>query len=116
MQLGQRTLEAATVMTRRGEGGESAFESAGRFCRILCERPRLPAAPVYGGNNWYYTYGRNCSAADIERDAALTSDLAPAGPNRPFMVIDDGWSVTNTAGPGTAATSGSRIWQAWPPR
>ena len=27
------------------------------------------------------------------------AELAPAGGNRPFMVIDDGWSVTNTAGP-----------------
>jgi alpha-galactosidase len=27
------------------------------------------------------------------------AELAPAGANRPFMVIDDGWSPTNTAGP-----------------
>jgi alpha-galactosidase len=59
----------------------------------------LPARPVYGGNNWYYTYGRDCSAAGIERDTDLVAELSPSGPNRPFMVIDDGWSVTNTAGP-----------------
>ena len=98
-QLGGRTLEAATVVTRRSAAGEKAFESARRFCKALCPDPRFPSAPVYGGNNWYYAYGRNCSAADIERDTALMAELAPAGGNRPFMVIDDGWSVTNTAGP-----------------
>ena len=97
--LGKRTLEAATVCVRRGSREESAFKSARRFCAALCRKPRLAAAPVYGGNNWYYAYGRNCSAADMERDAALMAELAPAGPNRPFMVIDDGWSLTNTAGP-----------------
>jgi alpha-galactosidase len=99
VQLGQRVLTAATVIMHRGTRGENAFESARHFCRALCTSPRLPAAPVYGGNNWYYAYGRNCSAADVERDAALMAELAPAGGNRPFMVIDDGWSETNTAGP-----------------
>lgn len=99
VRLGQRTLEAATVRTRRGVAGETAFESARRFCRALCEKPRLTAAPVYGGNNWYYAYGRNCSAAGIQRDSGLIAELAPSGRNRPFMVIDDGWSLTNTTGP-----------------
>ncbi len=99
VQLGPRVLEAATVVARRGPAGESAFDSARRFCKELCRTPRLPAAPVYGGNNWYYAYGRDCSAADILRDSALMAELSPTGANRPFMVIDDGWSVTNTAGP-----------------
>jgi alpha-galactosidase len=99
VRLGDRVLEAATIITRRGAKGETAFDSASRFCRLLCKNPRLPAAPVYGGNNWYYAYGRNCSAADLQRDAALISELAPPGNNRPFMVIDDGWTPTNTAGP-----------------
>jgi alpha-galactosidase len=99
VRLGERTLEAATVVTRRGAAGETAFQAARRFCRVMCNKPRLPSAPVYGGNNWYYTYGRDCSASAIERDSALMAELAPAGSNRPFMVIDDGWSVVNTAGP-----------------
>ncbi|MFN7995461.1 MAG: hypothetical protein U0Q18_17760 [Bryobacteraceae bacterium] len=97
--LGARTLEAATVLIHRGADGETPFEATQRFCRQLCSRPRLPGYPVYGGNNWYYAYGENCSAADIERDSNLIAEFAPAGGNRPFMVIDDGWSVTNTAGP-----------------
>ena len=99
VRLGPRTLEAAVVRIRRGAGDESAFQAARRFCRQLCAEPRLPSAPVYGGNNWYYAYGRNCSAAAIERDAGLMAELAPSGPNRPFMVIDDGWSPASTAGP-----------------
>lgn len=99
VRLGERRLEAAVVHTRRGSAGESAFESARRFCRVLCAKPRLPGLPCYGSNNWYYAYGRNCSAEDILRDSTVTADLAPGGPNRPFMVIDDGWQTTNAAGP-----------------
>jgi alpha-galactosidase len=99
VQLGQRTLEAAVVRTMRGNKGESAFAAASRFCRVLCRQPRLPSVPVYGGNNWYYAYGKDCSSEGLLRDSALMAELAPAGTNRPFMVIDDGWSLTNTAGP-----------------
>ena len=99
VQLGARVLEAATVRTRRGQPGESPFAAARKLTAALCPKPRLPQAPVYGGNNWYYAYGRNCSAADIERDSDLMAELAPAARNRPFMVIDDGWTPTNTAGP-----------------
>jgi len=106
IRLGDRTLDAAIVRARRGAPGESAFQSAHAFCRQLCTQPRLPAAPVYGGNNWYYAYGRNCSADAIERDSALMAELAPSGGNRPFMVIDDGWSLTNTAGPWERGNSG----------
>lgn len=94
-----RVLDAATITSYHGGAGESPFATAHRFCRELCPSPRLPAAPVYGGNNWYYAYGENCSAADILRDTELMAELAPAGANRPFMVIDDGWSPVNTTGP-----------------
>jgi alpha-galactosidase len=94
-----RILEAATVRTQRGDAGESAFQVARRLCHSLCDKPRLASEPVYGGNNWYYAYGHNCSAGQIERDAGLMAELAPAVSNRPFMVIDDGWSVASTAGP-----------------
>ena len=99
VKLGKRVLNAATVHVRRGVKGETAFTAAQHFAKTLCPHPRLPSAPVYGGNNWYYTYGENCSAAAIEADSALVAELSPSGGNRPFMVIDDGWSVTNTAGP-----------------
>jgi alpha-galactosidase len=99
VQLGGRLLDAVTITSYRGAGGESSFAAAQQFCRELCNSPHVPAEPVYGGNNWYYAYGKNCSAADILRDTALITELAPAGTNRPFMVIDDGWTPVNTTGP-----------------
>jgi alpha-galactosidase len=99
VRLGPRRLEAAKVRIQRGNDGERAFQAAHRFCRRLCDRPVLPADPVYGGNNWYYTYGRDCSAAAIERESDLVAEWAPAARNRPFMVIDDGWAPNRVAGP-----------------
>ncbi|MBL0160432.1 MAG: hypothetical protein IPP47_25625 [Bryobacterales bacterium] len=99
VRLGPRILEAALVRTRQGTPGESAFEATRRFCRQLCPKPRLAAGPVYGANNWYYTYGRDCSAEAILNDSETLRSLAPSGPNRPFMVIDDGWAIGRTTGP-----------------
>lgn len=92
VELGTRTLEAATVAFRRGKEDESPFQVAQAFCRQLCESPRLPDHPVYGGNNWYYAYGKS-SATSILDDAKLISDLSPNLDNRPYMVIDDGWQI-----------------------
>ncbi len=86
-----RTLEAATIHSAE-YSGISSFEAATRFCGLLCPDPLLPAAPVYGGNNWYYAYG-NSSHAEIIDDAGRIAALAEGLPNRPYMVIDDGWEV-----------------------
>ncbi|QOY91961.1 hypothetical protein IRI77_09880 [Paludibaculum fermentans] len=106
VQLGQRILEAAVVRLRKGTSGQSAFEAARQFCRVLCPKPRLAPAPTYGANNWYYAYGQNCSAAAILRDSEILKELSPSGGNRPFMVIDDGWQPTNTAGPWERGNAG----------
>ncbi len=92
VRLGSRTLHAATIVARRGSEGESAFSAGRALCRMMCPAPRLPAAPVYGSNNWYYAYG-NSSHAEILGDTALLSELTEGLENRPFMVIDDGWQV-----------------------
>jgi len=97
--LSERRLDAAVIRARRGAPEQSAFESARRFCHALCAKPRLPMQPIYGSNNWYYAYGQNCSAEDTLRDSSLVAELGAAGPNRPFVVIDDGWQITNAAGP-----------------
>jgi alpha-galactosidase len=51
VRLGERRLEAARVLCREGNDGESPFEAAQAFCRVLCEKPILPTQPVYGGND-----------------------------------------------------------------
>ncbi len=88
--LGDRTLDVCDVVCRAGHAGESAFAALHAFCRVMCPQPLMPSAPVYGSNDWYSTYGAN-SAETVRADAGRIVELSPAGPNRPFAVIDDGW-------------------------
>ncbi len=88
--LGERTLAAATILTRAGHDCEDAFTAACAFCKLLCPQPRLPKATLYGSNDWYYAYGRNTEDG-ILRDASLMSELAPTSGPRPFTVVDDGY-------------------------
>jgi len=90
VQLGSRRLHAATIVSRAGKRDETAFESARAFCRIMCDKPRLPSAPLYGSNDWYYAYGKNLAEQTV-RDAELMAELSSGLPVRPFTVIDDGW-------------------------
>ena len=101
VELGDRRLEAATIVVRKGRTGESPLGAARAFCQSMCETPRLPGKPIYGSNNWYYAYGRNVSAAATLKDAALMAELMPpAAGNRPFVVIDMGWGAARDgAGP-----------------
>jgi alpha-galactosidase len=108
VELGERRLEAATVVARKGRAGESALSAARAFCRVMCEKPLLAAQPIYGSNNWYYAYGQNTSAEATLKDAALMAELAPASvSNRPFVVIDMGWGAARDgAGPVAETTKG----------
>jgi len=97
VKLGDRELAVATVVSESYQG-VTPFAATARFCRRMCEAPRLPAAPVYGGNNWYYAYGKS-SADDIRQDSERIASFASSTNNKPFMVIDDGWGPNRTAGP-----------------
>lgn len=97
VKLGHRELAVATVVTA-SYPDVTPFVATTRFCHRLCDKPRLPAAPVYGGNNWYYAYGKS-SADDIRHDSERIASLASSTENKPFMVIDDGWTPHRTAGP-----------------
>jgi alpha-galactosidase len=88
--LGQRSLELATIVARRGDANEDSFAAAQALCRMMSPTPRLPKGPIYGSNDWYYAYG-NSSAKDILRDADLVAELAPNAGARPFTVADEGW-------------------------
>jgi len=89
--LGKRTLHAADVVTTRNRDNENVFATVSRFCRQMCERPLKVKQPVYGINDWYFAYGKN-SAELILGHTALLAPLAANTANRPFSVIDDGWS------------------------
>ena len=86
-----RLLEIATILGAEGFG--NAWETAQEFCRQMCTDPLLPPAPVYGGNNWYYAYGKS-STGEILEDCKLIAELSRGIPNRPFMVIDGGWDAS----------------------
>lgn len=87
---GQRELLLAEIVSREGQEGENPFQAIQAFCRLMCANPVLPEHPVYGGNNWYYAYGRS-SHQDILDDSKLIASLATSRANPPYMVIDDGW-------------------------
>ena len=102
VQLGNRTLSVCTVVSRMGLKNESGFEAAQAFCREMCPKPRMPAQPVYGFNDWYCAYGNN-TAEKYLQDATYITSLAPTGGNRPFAVVDGGWAANelqDVAGPG----------------
>ncbi|MEP6762926.1 MAG: hypothetical protein ABJB66_01385 [Gemmatimonadaceae bacterium] len=90
VQLGERTLDVCDVVCRAGKAEESAFGAVHAFCKQMCSNPRLPSAPVYGSNDWYWAYGKN-SADSVRTDVNHIVELSPTGSNRPFAVIDDGW-------------------------
>jgi alpha-galactosidase len=90
VELGDRELLAAMVVSRAGRLGEDALAAAKAFCATMCDAARPAPRVIYGSNDWYYAYGKN-TAAQIERDADLMAALAPASGDRPFTIIDDGW-------------------------
>lgn len=96
VELNGRNVSLATAVFREGEEGETPFRSARAFMRALCPAPVLPPRPVYGGNNWYYAYGRS-SHEEIIGDSRFIASLAAGLENRPFMVIDEGWALPRSA-------------------
>lgn len=90
VQLAHRKLKAAEIVTVNTGADESPFQTAGRFAKIMCEKARMPRNPVYGINDWYFSYGNN-SEKLIAEHTELMSPMADGLSNRPFSVIDAGW-------------------------
>jgi alpha-galactosidase len=89
--LGERTLDAATVVSYPGGRGEDPVAAVRRLCQRMCAKPRASIGPVYGSNDWYYAYG-NSSQEAILRDADLVASLQPVAGPKPFTVVDEGWA------------------------
>jgi alpha-galactosidase len=98
VQLGSRRLTMATVVTRRGSEGESSVEAVAALCRTMCARPSRPTVPIYGANDWNYSYGQS-TADTILKDTEFIVELSPSGGVRPFSVIDGGWTNGSPAWP-----------------
>lgn len=95
VKLSSRTLKAATLVFYSAE--KDAFEGALEFCSKMCEKPRLPKTPIYGGNDWYCNYS-NSTFSNILQGAERVSECAKDIAVRPYMVIDDGWQLTRVNG------------------
>ncbi len=90
VQLGDRKLEAAEIVTIKSKAHETPFQTTRRFTKLMCNAARMPKKPVYGINDWYFSYGNNSEKLILEH-TALMSPFAEGLDNRPFSVIDAGW-------------------------
>ncbi len=91
VRLGSRPLAVCEVRFRSGGADETPFESARAFCRHLCDHPLPLREPVFGTNDWYYSYGDSLPDIILKTTEMIVS-LSPSGPGRPWSVVDDGWS------------------------
>jgi alpha-galactosidase len=98
VQLAGRKLRAAEIVATKGDSDESPFQTARRFMKMMCDQVRMPAQPVYGINDWYFTYGNNSEDLILEH-TNLMAPMADGLSNRPFSVIDAGWFATSPAVP-----------------
>ncbi len=98
VELGPRRLRMATVVTHRGIDGEDAQEAVAGLCRTMCVRTSRPSVPIYGANDWNYSYGQS-TAETILRDTEFIVEVSPGGSVRPFSVVDGGWSNGTAAWP-----------------
>ncbi|MFT3934905.1 MAG: hypothetical protein QM726_14870 [Chitinophagaceae bacterium] len=90
VQLNNRVLQAAEIVVLKSSSNESAFNTAKRFMKLMCPAARMPKQPVYGINDWYFSYGRNSEALILEH-TRLIAPMAEGLSNRPFSVVDAGW-------------------------
>lgn len=85
-----RTLDACTIVEEKYTG--DIYSAAENFCKKMCDNPRLPNRPIYGGNDWYCNYG-NTSFEKILVHAKRIVECSPKDACKPYMVIDAGWQT-----------------------
>lgn len=87
--LNGRKVHLATFVYEKYDNG-NIYECLKDYCKKLCDKPLIPKEKIYGGNNWYYAYGKS-NYNQIISDAKLQVELAKGIDNKPFQVIDDCW-------------------------
>lgn len=98
--LGDRRLEAATVVTLQADAHEPALDVQRDLTAALSTEPLRPRHPLVGSNNWYYQYGQGFDADAVLRDASMITEAAAGHPVAPLCVIDAGWSKGTSGAPG----------------
>ncbi len=97
VELNGRKIHLATFVYKDYDSSD-IYACLHDYCKTLCDNPILPKERVYGGNNWYYAYGKS-SYEEIISDAKVQVELALGIDNKPFEVIDDCWQVNSCEGP-----------------
>lgn len=97
VELNGRKLHLATFIYKKYNSAD-VFDCLHDYCKTLCDNPIFPKERVYGGNNWYYAYGKS-SYDEIVSDAKVQVELAKGIENKPFEVIDDCWQINSCEGP-----------------
>lgn len=97
VELKGRKLHLATFIYKKYTSAD-VYGNLHDYCEILCDKPILTKERVYGGNNWYYAYGKS-SFEEIVSDAKVQAELAEGIENRPFEVVDDCWQIHSCEGP-----------------
>lgn len=97
VELNGRKLHIATFVYKKYDSAD-VYANLHDYCKTLCDNPILPTERVYGGNNWYYAYGKS-SYGEIISDTKLQAELAKEIENKPFEVIDDCWEINSCEGP-----------------
>ena len=100
VELNGKKLHLATFVYKK-YNSDDVYNCLCDYCKTLCDKPILPKERVYGGNNWYYAYGKS-SYGEIISDAKFQVELANGIDNKPFEVIDDCWQINSCEGPWTA--------------
>lgn len=95
--LGGRRIHLATFIYKEYSSSD-VYECLCDYCKTLCDNPILPKEKIYGGNNWYYAYGKS-SFEEIVSDTKVQVELAKGIENKPFEVIDDCWQINSCEGP-----------------
>lgn len=90
VQLDGRVLRVCEVVMETFRG--DCFESAQKFCKMMCDSPRLPPRNIYGGNDWYCNYGNNSYEKIVQHTRRIVA-CSPLSREKPYMVIDDGWEL-----------------------
>ena len=98
VQLNDRQLNAAEIVTIKSDIDDSPFQTGRKFAKKMFKEAHMSKMPVYGINDWYFTYGNNSEKLIIEH-TELMSPMAVDIPNRPFSVIDAGWFQTSPSLP-----------------
>lgn len=97
VRLGGRTLNAADIVFAEYRD-ISAYEAICAFCGEMCSVGIFPTAPVFGFNDWYFSYGKS-NRETILASARMLAECAKDCENTPYTVIDDGWQKNFNDGP-----------------